>query len=121
LEIPPSPPGSPPLETTKKFEQFLDLKRSKGVHFNKRLAESSKAANPQLPDRLLAFIGLSDPRDQYETGVPRDLLGWHVADFPPSAFRMALRHGQDKLRKEKEQEKTNGTRMAVEFVPPLNQ
>src|SRR5438132_953822 len=37
LDIPQSPPGSPPPELTQKFAQFLELKKQ-GVHFNDKLA-----------------------------------------------------------------------------------
>jgi hypothetical protein len=119
LDIPPSPPGSPPPEMAQKVEQFLELKRTKAVHFNQRLAGSVAAANPSLPDRLLSFVGLGDPKSQYETGIPRDLLGWHPTDFPPGAYRKALREGQEKVRKEKEKERASGTRTAVEFAPSI--
>ncbi|KAG9885164.1 hypothetical protein KCV02_g19196, partial [Aureobasidium melanogenum] len=47
FQIPPSPPGSPPPDTTTKFARFLDLKK-KGTHFNQRLYHSSALRNPGL-------------------------------------------------------------------------
>ncbi|KXX76121.1 hypothetical protein MMYC01_206301 [Madurella mycetomatis] len=61
MDIPPSPPGSPPPghdALTAKFDSFLRLKRTKGVHFNERLASSAGLRNPALMDKLLAFSGV---------------------------------------------------------------
>lgn len=113
LDIPPSPPGSPPPATTKKFEQFLELKE-KGTHFNAKLAASSALRNPGLMDKLMDFVGLDD-KDQYATTLPAEL--WNPAGFPEWAFRGPLKKSQDRIRKEREAEKASGTRAALDFVP----
>ncbi|EAQ89379.1 hypothetical protein CHGG_05998 [Chaetomium globosum CBS 148.51] len=61
MDIPASPPGSPPpgLDAlTAKFDTFLRLKRTRGVHFNERLARSAGMANPAVVERLLGFVGV---------------------------------------------------------------
>ena len=109
--IPPSPPGSPPRATTKKFAQFLELKK-KGVHFNAKVAGSPALANPALADKLLAFVG-ADPRElQYATTLPPDI--WDPAHaFPRAAFREQLRAAQV----EGARERARGRGAAVDFVP----
>ncbi|KAF2971624.1 hypothetical protein GQX73_g1952 [Xylaria multiplex] len=78
MDIPPSPPGSPSATTSKKFENFLELKK-KGVHFNSRLADTASMKNPALADKLMAFVEL-DHRDQYRTTLAADL--WDADAFP---------------------------------------
>ena len=112
MDIPPSPPGSPPPGANKKFEQFLELKK-KGTHFNAKLEQSSALKNPSLMDKLMRFVEI-DERHQYSTTLPTDL--WNPADFPEWAFKDKLRKSNDKLAKEKEAERTSGNRTAVDFV-----
>ncbi|KAK4103030.1 hypothetical protein N658DRAFT_522437 [Parathielavia hyrcaniae] len=60
MDIPPSPPGTPPPghdALTTKFSTFLHLKRTQGVHFNERLAASPGLKNPSICDKLLGFVG----------------------------------------------------------------
>ncbi|KAF5661004.1 hypothetical protein FHETE_8669 [Fusarium heterosporum] len=114
MDIPPSPPGSPPPGANKKFEQFLELKK-KGTHFNAKLEQSSALKNPSLMDKLMKFVEV-DERSQYSTTLPTDL--WNPAAFPEWAFKDKLRKSHDKTMKEKELEKATGTRTAVDFVPP---
>ncbi|KAI0817208.1 HCNGP-like protein-domain-containing protein [Xylaria sp. FL0064] len=90
MDIPPSPPGSPSAATSKKFENFLELKK-KGVHFNARLADNSSMKNPVLADKLMAFVEL-DHRDQYRTTLPVDL--WDPEAFPRYAYKEQLRQSQ---------------------------
>lgn len=116
LDIPPSPPGSPPAATSRKFDQFLELKR-RGTHFNSRLEGSAALRNPSLTEKLMDFVGI-DARAQYETTLPREL--WDPAGFPESAYRGPLRRSQERLEKEREAERTSGGRSAVEFVPPVS-
>ncbi|KAL6869248.1 hypothetical protein ACO1O0_000572 [Amphichorda felina] len=113
LDIPPSPPGSPPPGTSKKFEQFLELKK-KGVHFNAKLENSTSLRNPGLMDKLMAFVGI-DERSQYETTLPTDL--WDPKSIPDSAFRASLRKSREKIEKEREAERAGGGRSAADFVP----
>ncbi len=116
LDIPPSPPGTPPpsLEgLNRKFDTFLDLKRTQGVHFNERLAQSAALRNPGLMDKLLGFVGLETDFDdgaglsQYDNVLSSDL--WDPAAFPGWAYKGALRQAQDKAH-----ERPRGER--VEFV-----
>lgn len=93
LDIPPSPPGSPPPGTNKKFEQFLELKK-KGVHFNSKIAQSSALKNPGLMDKLLNFVEV-DQRDQYKTILGTDL--WDPSAFPKSAYKEQLRQSQNEI------------------------
>ncbi|GAB1311448.1 hypothetical protein MFIFM68171_01658 [Madurella fahalii] len=76
MDIPASPPGSPPPghdALTAKFDSFLRLKRTRGVHFNERLASSAGLRNPALMDKLLAFVGV-------ETGFGDDDEGTGEGD-----------------------------------------
>ena len=112
FDIPPSPPGSPSPATSKKFEQFLELKK-KGTHFNSKLEQSVALRNPSLMDKLLGFVEVEGV-SQYETTLPTDL--WDPKSFPPWAFRDGLRKSLEKLAKERESEKANGNRSSVDFV-----
>ncbi|RNJ52452.1 hypothetical protein D7B24_003661 [Verticillium nonalfalfae] len=130
LDIPPSPPGSPPPALTAKTQQFLDLK-SKGVHFNAKLTASAALRNPALMDKLLGFVGLGhddDPRAQYATTLSAgawdpagaaadgDGDGGQGRGFPDWAFRGPLRLSQERVRKEREAERSAGKRTGVDFV-----
>ncbi|KAI1422863.1 HCNGP-like protein-domain-containing protein [Xylaria sp. FL1777] len=108
MDIPPSPPGSPSAATSKKFENFLELKK-KGVHFNSRLADTPSMKNPALADKLLAFVEL-DHRDQYRTTLPVDL--WDPDAFPRSAYKEQLRQSQS----EHAQARARATGAPVNFV-----
>ncbi|KAF4985349.1 hypothetical protein FDECE_16617 [Fusarium decemcellulare] len=116
LDIPPSPPGSPPPGANKKFEQFLELKK-KGTHFNAKLEQSSALKNPGLMDKLMKFAEI-DEQNQYSTTLPTEL--WNPGAFPEWAFKDKLRKSHDKLAKEREAEKTGVGRTAVDFVPSTN-
>jgi hypothetical protein len=91
--IPPSPPGSPPQRATKKFSQFLDLKK-KGQHFNQRLENSSVLRDPSHLLRLLDFAGISE-EDQYASTLP-DGLGVPVK-WPEWAYGDELNASQKKI------------------------
>ncbi|KAM0486863.1 hypothetical protein ACHAPX_000127 [Trichoderma viride] len=112
LDIPPSPPGSPPLGANKKVDQFLQLKK-KGVHFNSKLEQSTALRNPSLMDKLLDFVGI-DEVGQYETTLPKEL--WDPRGFPEWAFRDKLSKSRDKIAKEKEADRAGGGRTAIDFV-----
>ncbi|KAG6362409.1 hypothetical protein INS49_010639 [Diaporthe citri] len=125
MDIPPSPPpGSPPSDArhaalTSKFDKFLELKRTKGVHFNARIADSHAFRNPEQTDKLLGFIGIDTKFDrdsgagagQYATTLPADL--WDPAGFPAWAYRGQLRRAQEKVSKERARAQGE----AVQFVP----
>lgn len=126
LDIPPSPPpGSPSSDArraalTAKFDKFLELKRTKGVHFNARIADSHAFRNPEQTDKLLGFVGIDTKFDkdsgtagasQYATTLPADL--WDPAGFPAAAYRGQLRRAQEKVSKER----TRAQGEAVQFVP----
>ncbi len=110
--IPPSPPGSPPQRATKKFSQFLELKK-KGQHFNQRLESSSVLHDPGHSQKLMDFAGISQ-EDQYASSLPVGLAVPTV--FPPWAYMEELRASQKKIFKTKEQEKARTPREAIDFV-----
>ncbi|KAI4209640.1 MAG: hypothetical protein LQ351_007440 [Letrouitia transgressa] len=70
LDIPPSPPGSPPPGIEQKFEHFIELKKQ-NVHFNHKLASSSALKNPMLLKNLMNSAGLNET-DQYSTVAAGD-------------------------------------------------
>ncbi|KAL7925064.1 HCNGP-like domain-containing protein [Trichoderma austrokoningii] len=112
LDIPPSPPGSPPAGANKKVDQFLQLKKQ-GVHFNSKLEQSSALRNPSLMDKLLDFVGI-DEVGQYETTLLKEL--WDPRGFPEWAFRDKLSKSREKIAKEKEADRAGGGRTAIDFV-----
>ncbi|KAL2153860.1 hypothetical protein VTH82DRAFT_2536 [Thermothelomyces myriococcoides] len=139
LDIPPSPPppDSPGATArldglTAKFDSFLRLKRTRGVHFNDRLAGSSGMANPAVADKLLAFVGIGTDfpaaadedtatggggggsgkgLEQYATVLSPDV--WDGGpSFPEWAYKGALRKTQERVSRERERARGE----AVEFV-----
>ncbi|KAI9745465.1 MAG: hypothetical protein M1818_000999 [Claussenomyces sp. TS43310] len=113
LDIPPSPPRSPPLSTNQKFTHFLDLKRQ-GVHFNQKLSRSAALKNPSLMQKLMSFAGI-DEADQYTSTLPEEL--WNAKAFPEWAYKEGLAKSQQQILKKNEEEKMRGQREAVDFVP----
>ncbi|KAL8843625.1 MAG: hypothetical protein Q9170_000129 [Blastenia crenularia] len=116
LDIPSSPPGSPPPGMEEKFEHFLQLKR-KGVHFNEKLAGSSALKNPMLLQKLMASAGLAEG-DQYVTALSKDF--WDPSAFPAWAYKEELTTSQQSIARRKEEEKLRAQRDRVEFVPAAN-
>ncbi|KAI5200122.1 hypothetical protein E4T39_05834 [Aureobasidium subglaciale] len=112
FKIPPSPPGSPPPDTTTKFARFLDLK-NKGTHFNERLYHSSALRNPGLLSKLMDFAGISQ-EDQYATPWSQSAV---ATKFPEWAYGDKLVAAHEKIAKKKELEKAKTPREAVDFVP----
>ncbi|KAK4153548.1 hypothetical protein C8A00DRAFT_43551 [Chaetomidium leptoderma] len=144
MTIPPSPPGTPPPglgALTAKFDTFLRLKRTKGIHFNNRLASAAGMKNPAVADKLLAFVGVEMeffPPSSSSTGAAAggedmedgDGSGsgtataveqygtvlssevWDPTCFPTWAYRGPLRKAQERGAKERER----GRGEAVEFV-----
>ncbi|KAI1767619.1 HCNGP-like protein-domain-containing protein [Hypoxylon sp. FL1150] len=107
--IPPSPPGSPPPATSAKFERFLELKKQ-GIHFNSKVAQNPSMSNPALMDKLLAFVELGSPADQYCTTLSEDL--WNPAGFPRHAYKEQLRQSQLDI----EKSRARGKGAPVDFV-----
>lgn len=112
FQIPPSPPGSPPPDTTTKFARFLDLKK-KGTHFNQRLYHSSALRNPGLLSKLLDFAGITQ-EDQYATPWSQGAV---ATKFPDWAYADKLVATHEKIARKKEQDKARTPREAVDFVP----
>ncbi|MCJ1477936.1 hypothetical protein MMC13_006610 [Lambiella insularis] len=112
LDIPNSPPGSPPPGMDQKFEHFLELKRQ-GVHFNEKLARSSALKNPSLLKKLMDFAGI-DESEQYSTTLPPSI--WDPTGFPPSAFKEELNKSQEEVHKRREEERLKARRESVDFV-----
>ncbi|KAJ4411138.1 hypothetical protein N0V91_001511 [Didymella pomorum] len=113
FDIPPSPPGSPPHRATKKFAQFLELKK-KGQHFNQRLESSAVLRDPGHSRKLMDFAGISE-EEQYASALPDDLAV--PVSFPPWAYVEELRASQKKTLKVREQKQSGAPR---EFVPATN-
>ncbi|KAF2405378.1 HCNGP-domain-containing protein [Trichodelitschia bisporula] len=104
FDIPPSPPGSPPPTSTKKFARFLQLKKQ-GVHFNEKLANSTALRNPALLQKLMEFAEI-DEKDQYATALPEDLAV--PTTFPPWAYADQLAETQKKIQKRRDEAKKKG-------------
>ncbi|KAG9196629.1 20S proteasome subunit beta 7 [Alternaria panax] len=112
FDIPPSPPGSPPQRATKKFAQFLELKK-KRQHFNQRLEGSSVLRDPGHMQKLMDFAGISE-QDSYASTLPEDVA--IPAIFPEWAYVEELKASQKRIAKTKEQERSKAPREALEFV-----
>jgi len=111
FEIPASPPGSPPAGSTKKFTQFLALKKQ-GVHFNERLANSSALRNPELVRKLMDFAGISQ-EEQYKSSLPEGLAV--RTQFPEGAYVDELIKSHQKIAAKREIDQ-KGKRERLEFV-----
>ena len=112
LDIPASPPGSPPPGLDQKLAHFLELKRQ-GIHFNEKLAQSSALKNPTLLKKLIGFAGLEETQ-QYTTTLPKDI--WDPNGFPTSAFKEELAKSQQEILKKREEEHAMAQRENIEFV-----
>jgi hypothetical protein len=112
FEIPPSPPGSPPRQSTAKFAQFLKLKE-RGQHFNQRLEGSSVLRDPGHLKRLLDFAGISE-EEQYASSLAPDVAVPTV--FPEWAYADQLKASQKQILKERDQRKSKAPRDGLEFV-----
>ncbi|KAH0565705.1 hypothetical protein GP486_000897 [Trichoglossum hirsutum] len=113
LNIPPSPPGSPPRGTTAKFAHFLELKKQ-GVHFNEKLAKSSALKNPSLLQKLMGFAGI-EGQDQYASTLPKDI--WDPEAIPAWGYKEELAKSQQEITKRLEEERARELREAIDFVP----
>lgn len=148
MDIPASPVLSPSSDIgsieklaalTSKFDKFLELKRTKGQHFNSRIAQSAATKNPGLMDKLMRFMGVEtevwfdddSPAahtldgaegaegaevkppagwEQYATTLSKEI--WDPSSLPGLAYRENLRKTQERMQKENERKR--GER--VEFV-----
>ncbi|KAF2749489.1 hypothetical protein M011DRAFT_381372, partial [Sporormia fimetaria CBS 119925] len=112
FDIPPSPPGSPPLKSTNKFGQFLDLKK-KGQHFNRRLESSAVLRDPGHLQKLMDYAGMNE-LDQYASALA-DGIAVPPA-FPRWAYHNELNTAQNAMRVAKEEERRKNPRSAIDFV-----
>jgi hypothetical protein len=115
FEIPASPPGSPPPESTKKFAHFLELKKA-GVHFNSKLQDSSALRNPGLFQKLMDYAGVGE-QGQYASALPANLAT--PMSFPAWAYVDELNKTQQKVLKKKENEKSRFQREKLDFVTAM--
>ncbi|TID27322.1 HCNGP domain-containing protein [Venturia nashicola] len=113
FNIPPSPPGSPPLAATKRFTRFLELKKQ-GIHFNAKLETSSALKNPNLLPKLRQFAGI-DEKDSLATALPEGLAV--PTSFPAWAYTDQLNKTQQVVKKKKEEEQAQKQRESIDFVP----
>ncbi|KAL8807511.1 MAG: hypothetical protein Q9182_000676 [Xanthomendoza sp. 2 TL-2023] len=112
LNIPPSPPGSPPPGMMQKFGHFMQLKEH-GVHFNEKLAASSALKNPTLLPKLMSSAGLADSH-QYGTTLSQDI--WDPSAFPEWAYKEELAKSQELMTRRKEEEIIRTQRKSIDFV-----
>jgi hypothetical protein len=112
FDIPPSPPGSPPQKATRKFAQFLELKK-KGQHFNQRLESSSVLRDPGHLRKLLDFAGIGE--EEQCASILSEEFAVPVV-FPEWAYADELKASQKRILKTKEQAKSKVPREAVDFV-----
>jgi hypothetical protein len=113
FDIPPSPPGSPPPTSTKKFARFLELKKQ-GIHFNAKLETSSALKNPNLLPKLREFAGI-DEKDSLATALSDDLAV--PTSFPAWAYADQLNKTQQVIKKKREEKQAQKQREAIDFVP----
>ena len=107
LDIPPSPPGSPPPGLEAKISHFLRLKKQ-GVHFNSKLASASSLKNPSLLPKMMVSAGLTDEHAQYKTSLCPEL--WNPDGFPNHAFTDELDKSQREVSKKKDAERMGKAR-----------
>ncbi|KAF2876475.1 HCNGP-like protein-domain-containing protein [Massariosphaeria phaeospora] len=112
FDIPASPPGSPPHQTTQKFAKFLDLKKN-GQHFHQRLESSLGLRDPGHLSRLMDFAGVNED-EQYCSSLPQDLAVPTI--FPSWAYVEELHTSQKKIVKAREGQSSKTQREAIEFV-----
>ncbi|KAI5779496.1 HCNGP-like protein-domain-containing protein [Geopyxis carbonaria] len=110
--IQPSPPGSPKPSLAAKFEHFRSLK-AQGIHFNEKLLRSPSLRNPNLLQKLTAFVGF-DAEDQYASNLPKDL--WDPRGFKKEAYTEELDKSQVKVAEAREKARLEGERNTLEFV-----
>ncbi|KAI9892807.1 MAG: hypothetical protein M1814_000966 [Vezdaea aestivalis] len=113
LDIPPSPPGSPPAAARKKFSDFRKLKKS-GSHFNQKLAQSAALKNPAFAPKLLEFAGV-DEDAQWQFSLPPNLC--RSVAYPPQVFKDGLAANQRRVQKENEERRIKEPRTSIDFVP----
>ncbi|KAF2740561.1 hypothetical protein EJ04DRAFT_540192 [Polyplosphaeria fusca] len=111
FDIPPSPPGSPPLEATNKFATFLERK-SKGQHFNQLLGERPALRGPGHLKSLMEFAEITES-EQYQSTLPEEVAVPTV--YPEWAYVERLNESRRKISKE-EEDKRRGKREKIEFV-----
>lgn len=107
-DIPPSPPGDEPPDVAAKFDHFRQLKRQ-GIHFNEKLLRSSALRNPNLLEKLTAFVGVGG-NDQYASNLPTDI--WDPAGFSEGAFAGKLAKSQQEMLEKRQAEE----RSRIDFV-----
>lgn len=124
-DIPASPPGDEPPDVAAKFDHFRQLKRQ-GIHFNEKLLRSEALRNPNLLEKLTAFVGVGRA-DQYASNLPKEI--WDPTAFQEDAFAAKLAKSQQEVLENRQAEE----RSKVEFVraapppgvsiaiPPANQ
>lgn len=112
FDIPSSPPGSPPQISTKKFAQFLDLKK-KGQHFNQRLENSPVIRDPNHGQKLMNFARITTEQ-QYASTLPADLA--IPSKFPEWAYVEKLTASQKQITKAKEEANAKTPRESIDFV-----
>jgi hypothetical protein len=84
-----------------------------GVHFNEKLLRSSLLRNPNLLQKLTAFVGLEN-MDQYATNLTSEL--WDPTGFNKGAFVEELAANHTRITEARERAKIEQAREKVEFV-----
>ena len=112
FDIPPSPPGSPPHASTKKFAQFLELKK-KGQHFNQRLENSPVIRDPNHGQKLMDFARITT-EEQYASTLSSDLAV--PSQFPEWAYVEQLSASQKQITKAREEANAKTPRESIDFV-----
>ncbi|KAK4931853.1 hypothetical protein LTR66_016018 [Elasticomyces elasticus] len=116
FNIPPSPPGTPPAATSAKFAHFLQLK-AQGVHFNKKLEQSSALRDPSLLPRLMQYAGING-EEQYASTLPEDVAV--PTRFPDWCYADELVKSSEAMTKKFEQERAGTPRDAIDFVRTMH-
>lgn len=107
-DIPPSPPGDEPKEAAAKFDHFRQLKRQ-GIHFNEKLLRSSALRNPNLLEKLTAFVGING-NEQYRSNLPTEI--WDPTGFPEEAFAPKLAKSQQEVLEKRQTQERSG----IDFI-----
>ncbi|XP_025017214.1 SAP30-binding protein isoform X3 [Tetranychus urticae] len=107
IEIPPPPPGQPPIDLVKKINN-LHEKMKQGIDMKGSIESRKDFRNPSIYEKLIVFCDI----DELGTNYPKDIYDPHC--WGPEAYYDELARKQKEEMDKKEKERKDRTK--VEFV-----